>query len=31
MEYKNNFSDSLKKTIDEKRFTKTLINMINIC
>jgi len=30
MEYKNNFSDSLKKTIDEKRFTKTFINMINI-
>lgn len=28
MEYKNNFSDSLKKTIDEKRFTKALRNMI---
>ena len=30
MEYKNNFSDSLKKTIDKKRFTKTLRNMIEM-
>ena len=30
MEYKNNFSNSLKKTIDEKRFTKLLRNMINM-